>query len=108
MMHDYMRERYSISLGEIKMILAQTAADWRPVLDSLALYAKKGQIDEVKAILHKLKGQLSSIGLQEFADASADIMLHINDGNDCTAEIQSLIESLSAIFRVLEKQVTIR
>ena len=108
MMHDYMRERYSISLGEIKMILAQTAADWRPVLDSLALYSKKGQIDDVKAILHKLKGQLSSIGLQEFADASADIMLHINAGDDSNAEIQSLIDSLSAIFRVLEKQVTIR
>ena len=108
MMHDYMRERYSISLGEIKMILAQTAADWRPVLDSLALYSKKGQIDNVKAILHKLKGQLSSIGLQEFADASADIMLHLDNGADCTAEIQSLIDSLSVIFRVLEKQVTIR
>ena len=108
MMHDYMRERYSISLGEIKMILAQTAADWRPVLDSLALYSKKGQTDEVKAILHKLKGQLSSIGLQEFADASADIMLRINAGDDSNAEIQSLIDSLSAIFRVLEKQVTLR
>ena len=108
MMHDYMRERYSISLGEIKMILAQTAADWRPVLDSLALFSKKGQNDEVRAILHKLKGQLSSIGLQEFADAAAEIMLQMNGGTDCSAEIQSLIESLSAIFRVLEKQVTVR
>ena len=41
-MHEYMRERYRISLGEIKMILAQTASDWRPILESLGQFARKG------------------------------------------------------------------
>jgi signal transduction histidine kinase/DNA-binding response OmpR family regulator len=29
-MYDFMREQYQISLGEIKMILAQSVSDWRP------------------------------------------------------------------------------
>ena len=106
-MHEYMREQYRISLGEIKMVLAQTAADWRPLLDSLAIFANKGQADEVKAILHRLKGQLSSIGLPDFADCAATIMLDIQDGKPYQEDVHQLIDSLSAIFRVLEKQVTL-
>ncbi len=106
-MHEYMRERYRISLGEIKMILAQTASDWRPILDSLGVFARKGQLDEVKPILHKLKGQLSSIGLPELAELSATIMEESNDGAMPLDKIQTLIDTLSAIFKTLEKQVTV-
>ena len=106
-MHEYMRERYRISLGEIKMILAQTASDWRPILDSLGVFARKGQVEEVKPILHKLKGQLSSIGLQELADLSAEIMEETNQGDMPQEKIQALIDTLSAIFKTLEKQVTV-
>ena len=106
-MHEYMRERYRISLGEIKMILAQTASDWRPILDSLGVFARKGQVEEVKPILHKLKGQLSSIGLQELADLSAEIMEETNQNTMPLEKIQSLIDTHSAIFKTLEKQVTV-
>ena len=106
-MHEYMRERYRISLGEIKMILAQTASDWRPILDSLGVFARKGQVEEVKPILHKLKGQLSSIGLQELADLSAEIMEETSQSTMPQEKIQSLIDTLSAIFKTLEKQVTV-
>ncbi|MBR4673421.1 MAG: response regulator [Victivallales bacterium] len=106
-MHEYMRERYRISLGEIKMILAQTASDWRPILDSLGVFARKGQLEEVKPILHKLKGQLSSIGLPELAELSATIMEESNEGAMPLDKIQTLIDTLSAIFKTLEKQVTV-
>ena len=106
-MHEYMRERYRISLGEIKMILAQTASDWRPIIDSLGVFARKGQLDEVKPILHKLKGQLSSIGLPELAELAATIMEESNEGAMPLDKIQTLIDTLSAIFKTLEKQVTV-
>lgn len=106
-MHDFMREQYRISLGEIKMILAQTAVDWRPILDSLSVFAKKGQMAETKAILHKLKGQLSSIGLPELADLALKSMEQIDRNEPVTENIQQLISTLRAIFKTLEKQVTI-
>ncbi|MFA6931515.1 MAG: response regulator, partial [Lentisphaeria bacterium] len=67
-MHDFMREQYQISLGEIKMILAQTVTDWRPVLDNLTTYAQQGNAEETIAILQRLKGQLVSIGLTDHSE----------------------------------------
>lgn len=106
-MHDFMREQYRISLGDIKMILAQTASDWRPVLDNLTVFTKKGQLDDAKNILHRLKGQLSSIGLPGLAKLASDIMEQIDQGHPCQDNVRQLLDSLSAIFKTLEKQVTI-
>jgi signal transduction histidine kinase/CheY-like chemotaxis protein len=109
LMHDFMRERYQISLGEIKMILAQTVADWRIMLDNLDIYAKRGNWDDTRAILHRLKGQLSSIGLLELSNRSANIMEAIGGDNDAKVleAIQELIRELSKVFRALEQDVTV-
>ena len=106
-MHEFMREQYRISLGEIKMILAQTAADWRPLLGSLDTYTRKGQFDEARAILHRLKGLLSSIGLGELAGQTARAMEEMDAGRNPQQVIFRMIDELSGIFRELEKHVTL-
>jgi signal transduction histidine kinase/CheY-like chemotaxis protein len=109
-MHDFMREQYQISLGEIKMTLAQTVSDWRPLLDNLRIYAKKGNVPDTKAILHRLKGQLSSIGLTRQSEQAALIMECLS-GDEVTeqalASIEELISELGRIFKVLEQDVTV-
>ena len=108
-MHDFMRERYQISLGEIKLVLAQTIDGWRPLLDNLATYVKSGNRDETKAILHRLKGQLSSIGLTEYSDLAARTMENLDNIDDLAADadIRRLLQDLARIFKVLENEVTV-
>ncbi len=108
-MHDFMRERYQISLGEIKLVLAQTIDGWRPLLDNLATYVKSGNRDETKAILHRLKGQLSSIGLTEYSDLAARTMENLDSIDDLAADpdIRRLLQELARIFKVLENEVTV-
>ena len=106
-MHDFMREQYHISIGEIKMVLAQTVADWRPLLDNLAVYAQKNTWEDVRAILHRLKGKLSSIGLADLSQSAADIIDRHDRGEDVLPAIGELIRSLTKIFTVLEQDITI-
>ncbi|MBO4513231.1 MAG: response regulator [Victivallales bacterium] len=106
-MHEFMREQYRISLGEIKMILAQTAADWRPLLGSLETYSDKGQFDEARAILHRLKGLLSSIGLGALAEQAAKAIQEMDTGQNPQQTISRMINELGGIFRELEKHVTL-
>lgn len=106
-MHDFMREQYNISIGEIKMVLAQTVADWRPLLDNLAVYAQKNNWEDARAILHRLKGQLSSIGLTEMSQNTAEIMDMHNRGEEVIPAINELIQNLTKIFTVLEQDITI-
>ena len=109
-MHNFMREQYQISLGEIKMTLAQTVADWRPLLDNLRIHAKKGNGADTRAILHRLKGQLSSIGLPEQSEQAAMLMECLTDDSvpaQALNGIDELIRDLSRIFRLLEQDVTV-
>lgn len=108
-MHDFMREQYLISLGEIKMILAQTVADWRPVLDNLTAYAQQGHADETIAILQRLKGQLAAIGLLEQSEETLAIMdaYRHHERERGQAMIMGLCQVLSRIFRALEQEVTV-
>ena len=106
-MHEFMREQYRISLGEIKMILAQTATDWRPLLGSLETYSTKGQFDEARAILHRLKGLLSSIGLGALAEQAAKAIQEMDTGQNPQQTISRMINELGGIFRELEKHVTL-
>ena len=106
-MHDFMREQYHISIGEIKMVLAQTVTDWRPLLDNLAVYAQKNNWEDVRAILHRLKGQLSSIGLAEMSQSTAEIMDMHDRGEEVIPAISELIQNLTKIFTVLEQDITI-
>ena len=108
-MYDFMREQYQVSLGEIKMILAQSVADWRPLLDDLRVYARRGEWDEVRTITHRLKGQLASIGLPTFAERASGLTAAIRA--DQTAALQETIEAfaadLGAVFRAIEPDVTL-
>ena len=109
-MHNFMREQYQISLGEIKMTLAQTVADWRPLLDNLRIHAKKGNGTDTRAILHRLKGQLSSIGLPEQSEKAAMLMECLTDDSvpeQALNGIDELIRDLSRVFRLLEQDVTV-
>ncbi len=106
-MHDFMREQYHISIGEIKMVLAQTVADWRPLLDNLAVYAQKNNWEDARAILHRLKGQLSSIGLTEMSQNTAEIMDMHDRSEEVIPAINELIQNLTKIFTVLEQDITI-
>ncbi len=109
-MHNFMREQYQISLGEIKMTLAQTVADWRPLLDNLRIHAKKGNGTDTRAILHRLKGQLSSIGLPEQSEQAAMLMECLTDDSvpeQALNGIDELIRDLSRVFRLLEQDVTV-
>jgi len=108
-MYDFMREQYQISLGEIKMILAQSVADWRPLLDDLRVYARRGDWEEVRTITHRLKGQLASIGLPALAERAGGVTAAIRA--DQTATLQAGIETftadLGAVFHAVEQEVTL-
>ena len=108
-MLDFMREQYQISLGEIKMILAQTVMDWRPVLDNLSTYSQQGNAEETIAILQRLKGQLVSIGLVEHSEQSVQIMEAFRGEDREAAQIlvSNFCHSLSRIFKALEQEVTV-
>lgn len=108
-MHDFMREQYQISLGEIKMILAQTVSDWRPVLDNLMTYAQQGNAEETIAILQRLKGQLVSIGLTDHSEQTVAIMecFQSNQRSKGQVMVTNFCQSLSRIFKVLEQEVTL-
>lgn len=108
-MHDFMREQYQLSLGEIKMLLAQTLADWRPLLDNLGNYAQQGNEQETLALLHRLKGQLAAIGLLDHSEKTVTIMEAFREGRreEGQTMILGFIQSLTRIFKLLESDVTV-
>lgn len=108
-MHDFMREQYQLSLGEIKMLLAQTLADWRPLLDNLGSYAQQGNELETLALLHRLKGQLAAIGLLDHSEKTVTIMEAFREGRreEGQTMILGFIQSLTRIFKLLESDVTV-
>ena len=108
-MHDFMQEQYQLSLGEIKMLLAQTLTDWRPLLDNLGSYAQQGNAQETLALLHRLKGQLAAIGLLEHSEQTIAIMdaFRNNRREEGQTMILGFIQSLTRIFKLLETDVTI-
>ncbi len=108
-MHDFMREQYQLSLGEIKMLLAQTLADWRPLLDILGSYAQQGNEQETLALLHRLKGQLAAIGLLDHSEKTVTIMEAFREGRreEGQTMILGFIQSLTRIFKLLESDVTV-
>lgn len=108
-MHDFMREQYQLSLGEIKMLLAQTLADWRPLLDNLGSYAQQGNEHETLALLHRLKGQLAAIGLLDHSEKTVTIMEAFREGRreEGQTMILGFIQSLTRIFKLLESDVTV-
>ncbi len=107
--YDFMQGRYQASLGEIKLVLAQTVLDWRVLLDDLRVFTQKGNWDQVRAIMHRLKGQLSSIGLGDFADFAAQASETLRKGEtDGLAErIEVFADSLAEVFRRIETEVTV-
>jgi signal transduction histidine kinase/CheY-like chemotaxis protein/HPt (histidine-containing phosphotransfer) domain-containing protein len=108
-MYDFMREQYQISLGEIKMILAQSVSDWRPLLDDLRVFGRRADWDEVRTIMHRLKGQLASIGLPSFAERAGSFTAAIRAGQTETlrGEIETFTAELSAVFLAVEQEVTV-
>ncbi|MGN0866344.1 MAG: response regulator [Oligosphaeraceae bacterium] len=108
-MHNFMREQYQLSLGEIKMLLAQTLTDWRPLLDNLGSYAQQGNAQETLALLHRLKGMLAAIGLLEHSEKTVSIMEAFREGRKDEGQTMLLgfIHSLTRIFKLLESDVTI-
>jgi len=104
-MYDFMRQQYQISLGEIKMILAQSVANWRPELSDILVFARKDNWPAVRRIMHTLKGQLASIGLPELAEASGSVTQRIKAErvDDLLPVLQVFVDELSGIFRVLEQ-----
>lgn len=108
-MHDFMREQYRLSLGEIKMILAQTLADWRPLLDNLATYAAQGNAEATCTILHRLKGQLAAIGLLDHSEQTVTMMEAFRSGNFTKGQamVVAFNQSLTRIFKSLEGDVTL-
>ncbi len=108
-MYDYMREQYQISLGEIKLILAQSVADWRPQLDDILVFSKKGTWAEVRAIMHRFKGQLGAIGLPKFAETASFINEKIKDQDfdGLTMVLENYVNELGSIFRAVERNVTL-
>ena len=108
-MHTFMREQYQLSLGEIKMLLAQTLTDWRPLLDNLGSYAQQGNAQETLALLHRLKGMLAAIGLLEHSEKTVAIMEAFREERKDEGQTMLLgfIHSLTRIFKLLESDVTI-
>jgi CheY-like chemotaxis protein len=108
-MYDFMRDQYRISLGEIKMILAQSVSDWRPLLEDLRVFSRRGDWNEVRVIMHRLKGQLASIGLSLFAERAGSITAAIRSGQTepLRAEIEVFTAELGTIFRAVEQEVTL-
>lgn len=108
-MYDFMREQYQISLGEIKMILVQTVADWRPLLDDITVFTKKRNWERIRAIMHRLKGQLGAIGLPRFSAVSAEINERIKAGDTegLPDQLLAFVADLRAVFKVIEEGVTL-
>jgi signal transduction histidine kinase/DNA-binding response OmpR family regulator len=108
-MYDFMRDQYQISLGEIKMILAQSVADWRPVLDDLIVFSKKANWDAVRTIMHRLKGQLASTGLPRFAEVAGSVTAAVRSGETDALEetIREFVDDLGNVFRALEQDITL-
>jgi len=108
-MYDFMREQYQISLGEIKLILAQSVADWRPQLDDILVFAKKGNWSAVRPIMHRLKGQLGAIGLPRFAELADDANRRIKEGavETLPRDLDEFVSELGAIFRAAEREITL-
>ena len=109
-MYDFMREQYQISLGEIKLVLAQSVADWRPQLDDLIVYAKKRNWEAIRPIMHRLKGQLGAIGLGRFADTCHEVSTSIKDDNtDHLLDlITDFVAELRKIFSAAEQDITLK
>ncbi len=108
-MYDFMREQYRISLGEIKMILAQSVDNWRPQLEDLRVFSRKGDWEPVRRVMHQLKGQLGAIGLPEFAESAETVNMCIREERLEGLEdlIENFVKELSAVFRVLEQDTTV-
>ncbi len=108
-MYDFMREQYQISLGEIKLVLAQSVADWRPQLDDVVVFAKKRNWEAIRAIMHRFKGQLGAIGLPTFADMANEANTRIKSGevDDLLPFLERFVSDLGAIFRVAEQDITL-
>ena len=108
-MYDFMREQYQISLGEIKLVLAQSVADWRPQLDDLIVYAKKRNWEAIRPTMHRLKGQLGAIGLGRFADVCHEVTTSIKDEKtDHLLELMTeFVGELRKIFRAAEQDITL-
>jgi len=108
-MYDFMQRRYQASLGEIKLVLVQTVADWRPLLEDLRVFAGQGTWENVRTIMHRLKGQLGAIGLAEFAEFAETVNASLRKGEtDGIAErIGEFVKELSQVFRRVEAEVTI-
>ena len=108
-MYDVMREQYQISLGEIKMILAQSVSDWRPLLDDLRVFGRRADWDGVGTIMHRLKGQLGAIGLPQFAERAGRVTAAIRAGQTeaLRGEIETFTAELGAVFIAVEQEVTL-
>ena len=108
-MYDFMREQYQISLGEIKLILAQSVTNWRPQLDDILVFGKKRNWEAVRGIMHQLKGQLGAIGLPTFAEAADAVNARIKaeDTEELLPSLERFVGDLSAIFRGVEKETTV-
>jgi len=109
-MYDFMREQYQIALGEIKLVLAQSVADWRPQLDDLIVYAKKRNWEAICPIMHRLKGQLGAIGLGRFADTCHEVTAAIKDDDtDHVLDvITDFVAELRKIFCAAEQDITLQ
>ena len=108
-MYDFMQRRYQASLGEIKLVLAQTVADWRPLLEDLRVFSGQGTWDSVRAIMHRLKGQLGAIGLVEMAEFAegAGVSLRKGETEGLAERIEEFVAELGGVFRRLEEEVTV-
>ena len=108
-MYDFMQRRYQASLGEIKLVLVETVADWRPLVEDLRVFAGQGTWESVRSILHRLKGQLGAIGLVEFAEfaETANAALRRGETEGLPERIGEFVEELSEVFRKLEAEVTV-
>ncbi len=108
-MHDFMQEQYQLPLGTIKMILGQTLADWRPLLDNLGSYAQQGNAKETLALLHRLKGMLAAIGLLDHSEKTVTLMEAFREGRKEEGQTMLLgfLQSLARIFKALEADVTL-
>ncbi|MCK5801265.1 MAG: response regulator [Lentisphaeria bacterium] len=109
-MYDFMREQYRIGLGEIKMVLAQSVADWRPLLNDIRAYAKQNDWDRIRPIMHKLKGQLSSIGLPHHAESAAtfNAAIHGDETEGLREQLDEFADELAEIFSVAEREITLQ
>lgn len=108
-MYDFMREQYQISLGEIKLVLAQSVADWRPQLDDVLVFSKKANWEAIRAIMHRFKGQLGAIGLPKFAEIADEVNTRIkgNDVADLHEILEKFVADLGAVFRSAEQDISL-